>query len=218
MAAWCSSLALQMSLRLLPRGDTRWPLLREGLAADWGKRALTDQAGEALSLSEVLEGEKERFMRFLIARTRDPALSEDLFQDACAKALSLAEKQVENPVPYLFQMLANLVEDHRRSERAREARGRQWGDRGEGLEPQRADHLTPEHNALDRDMLARVLAEIEMLPERTRTIFLAYRVEGMSQKEIAAQEQLSLSAVEKHLQRAYRAVIAIREKLSAGLE
>ena len=175
----------------------------------------TDQAK---GLLEVLEQGSERFLRFLVARTRDPALAEDLLQEGRAKLLTLGKTQVEHPVPYIFQMLANLVEDHRRSERAREARGRAWGDRGEGLEPNRAEQITPEQTALDRDLLERTLAALDTLPEKTRAIFLAYRVEGISQKQIAADHDLSLSAIEKHLQRAYRAVIDIREQLGAGFD
>ncbi|MEM1052460.1 MAG: RNA polymerase sigma factor [Pseudomonadota bacterium] len=158
-------------------------------------------------------------MRFLIARTRDPDLAEDLLQDARTKLLvGSGDHQISNPVPYIFQMLANLVEDHRRSEHSRAQRGRDWGDRGEGLEPQRADHITPEQTAVDRDMLAKTIEALSELPDRTREIFLAYRIEGTSQKQIAADLGLSLSAVEKHLQRAYHAVIDIRQKLGAGLE
>ena len=176
-------------------------------------------SGDTLSLADVLEEEQGRFMRFLVARTRNPDLAEDLFQDARAKLLGPAvSKPVSNPIPYIFQMLANLVEDHRRSERARVQRGRDWGDRGEGLEPDRAGHVTPEQSAAGRDMLAKTMDALNELPDRTREIFLAYRVEGKSQKQIAAELGISLSAVEKHLQRAYRAVIDIRKKLDAGFE
>ena len=174
---------------------------------------------DAADLGSTLERGQDRFMRFLIARTRDPALAEDLLQDARLKIMRLpANDRVANPVPYIFQMLANLVEDHRRSERSRVARGRAWGDRGEGLEPGRADTITPEQTALDRDMLDKTLAALNALPDATREIFVAYRVEGRAQKQIATDHGLSLSAVEKHLQRAYKAVIAIREELDAGLE
>lgn len=177
----------------------------------------TGTIGEAGSLSAALEENRERLLRFLVARTRDPALAEDLMQEARLKLHSAkSQPAVENPVPYLFRMLENLVEDHRRSETSRTKRNRQWGDRGQGLEPQRAEHVTPEQWALDRDMLDKTLAALDTLPERTRAVFLAYRVEGNSQKDIAAAHSISLSAVEKHLQRAYRAVLEIRQQLDAG--
>ncbi|MEM7780704.1 MAG: RNA polymerase sigma factor [Pseudomonadota bacterium] len=170
-----------------------------------------------MTLSDLLERDATRFQRFLLARTRDPALAEDLMQEARLKLINQAPAgDIANPVPYIFQMLANMVEDHRRSERSREARGRAWGDRGEGLEPNRAEHITPEITALDRDMLEQTMAALDELPEKTRVILLAYRVEGKPQKQIAAENDLSLSSVEKHLQRGYRALVDIRNKLDAG--
>ncbi len=170
------------------------------------------------ALIDALEANHGRLLRFVVARTRDPELAEDIMQDARIKLMrSDTPPHVENPVSYLYRMLENLVEDHRRSEVSRSNRNRQWGDRGEGLEPQRADFVTPEQSALDRDMLAKVLEALDTLPERTRAVFLAYRVEGKSQKAIAAELEISLSAVEKHLQRAYKAVLEIRKKLDAGL-
>jgi RNA polymerase sigma factor (sigma-70 family) len=44
------------------------------------------------------------------------------------------------------------------------------------------------------------------LPERTRQILLAVRIEGASLKEAAARHGISTSAVEKHLSRALRAL------------
>jgi DNA-directed RNA polymerase specialized sigma24 family protein len=44
------------------------------------------------------------------------------------------------------------------------------------------------------------------------------RIDGTPQKEIAATLGLSLSAVEKHLQRAYRAILDIQHTTSADSE
>jgi len=170
-------------------------------------------------LVETLESNEGRLLRFLAARTRDPELAKDLLQDARVKLLSdTADRDVADPLSYLYRMLENLVRDHRRSETSRTQRNQAWGDRGEGAEPLRADPVTPEQRSLDRDYLERVLAELDTLPERTKTIFLAYRVDGTSQKEIASDQGISLSAVEKHLQRAYRLVADVRKKFDAGSE
>jgi DNA-directed RNA polymerase specialized sigma24 family protein len=59
---------------------------------------------------------------------------------------------------------------------------------------------------------------LDNLPERTAFAFRAVRIEGTPQKEIAAQMGISLSAVEKHLQRAYHAVIDVQQKLDAENE
>lgn len=171
------------------------------------------------SLADALEANHSRFSRFLVARTKQPELAEDLLQEARLKlAADETERSVADPISYLYRLLENMVRDHRRSENSRVQRNQAWGDRGEGVEPLRADPTTPEQQALDRDYLARVLAALETLPERTKVVFLAYRVEGVSQKQIAEDQGISLSAVEKHLQRAYRLVAEIRKKLDAGTD
>jgi RNA polymerase sigma-70 factor (ECF subfamily) len=176
----------------------------------------SDPLGNALS--EAMEANKEALVRFLAARTHDVILAEDLLQDARMKLIEKGGySDVAEPLPYIYTMLENMVRDHRRSEHARIRRNQDWGDRGDGIAPVRADPTTPERNVLDRDFLKHVLAALDTLPERTKTIFLAYRVEGESQKNIAASEGISLSAVEKHLQRAYRLIASIREKLDAGI-
>ena len=172
---------------------------------------------EVSVLERTLEENAPRLTRFLTARTRDAALAEDLLQQARVKLLEMkANPAPDDPLAYLYRLLENQVRDHRRSEGARDQRNRDWGEGGEGVTALRADPVTPEQNTLDRDYLARVLAARDTLPERTKTIFLAYRVEGHSQKDIADQQGISLSAVEKHLQRAYRLVADIRKKLDAG--
>lgn len=45
-------------------------------------------------------------------------------------------------------------------------------------------------------------AALALLPQRTREIFLAVRLEGQSLKQVAASHGISTSAVEKHITRA----------------
>ncbi len=170
-------------------------------------------------LAQTLEDNQSRLLRFLTARTRDASLAEDLLQEARIKLIEKAPgKHVADPLPYLYTMLENMVRDHSRSEASRKQRNLDWGDAGEGIAPIRADPDTPEQSALDRDYLTHVLAALDTLPERTKVIFLAFRVEGVGQREIAEQQGISLSAVEKHLQSAYRMIATLRKKLDAGID
>jgi len=59
-------------------------------------------------------------------------------------------------------------------------------------------------------ILQRVFDE---LPERTRTIFRRFRLDGEPQRQIAADLGISVSAIEKHLTRAYEAVAAAKLRL-----
>jgi RNA polymerase sigma-70 factor (ECF subfamily) len=69
---------------------------------------------------------------------------------------------------------------------------------------------SPERIAIDRNLLAQVDVTLREMPERTADIVRRYRLEGQSQKVIAEEIGISLSAVEKHLQRAYRVLLALR--------
>ncbi len=51
------------------------------------------------------------------------------------------------------------------------------------------------------------------MPERTRTIFRRFRIDGQQQSVIAAELGISVSAIEKHLARAYKEISAARLRL-----
>jgi RNA polymerase sigma-70 factor (ECF subfamily) len=55
---------------------------------------------------------------------------------------------------------------------------------------------------LGKERLVRATAVLLELPERTRVIFVLRRLEGMRFNDIAARLGISVSAVEKHMQRA----------------
>ena len=61
---------------------------------------------------------------------------------------------------------------------------------------------TAEAVVLARERVARLSVCLGRLSEKTRDIFLAHRVDGMSYQQIAQRHQLSISTVEKHVAKA----------------
>jgi len=152
--------------------------------------------------------------RFLLARGTGEADAEDLLQDLFLRIENSTTGPVRAPKAYLYQMLNNLAHTRRRTETRRQARDADWLEiRQAGGEadstPDQAEMLAA------RDELERVEARLAWLPERTAYIFRQYRIEGISQKDIAKELGISLSAVEKHLQRAYKEVLVIRGELES---
>ncbi|MEO9745881.1 sigma-70 family RNA polymerase sigma factor [Parasphingorhabdus sp.] len=169
-------------------------------------------------LSQVFEDNRSALLRFLTARTRDPSQAEDLLQDVWIKIDTHTQSgPIDNPLGYLFKMCENVVRDAKRSEVRKLARETLWSESQSDIFAQRGDQLTPEKIALERDQLKHALLELEKLPDRTRQIFIDFRLNEITQKEIAANLDISISAVEKHLQRAYRVVMDYRKKDDAGL-
>jgi RNA polymerase sigma factor (sigma-70 family) len=76
------------------------------------------------------------------------------------------------------------------------------------MEDPATESLDPARIVTGRDDLSSVIAALEALPERTRTIFVLYRLEAVDQDVIAKSYGISKSAVKKHMMRAMAALMA----------
>jgi RNA polymerase sigma-70 factor (ECF subfamily) len=163
-------------------------------------------------LKQLLFEMRGALLRMLSARGAAPDEAEDLLQELFVRLETQAIGPVGEPKAYLYRMADNLFLDRRRAETRRAAREQRWGEQDNELRP------TPERELIGRERLAMVSAALAALPERTVEIFRRFRLDGESQRAIGDSLGISLSAVEKHLQRAYRAVTDIRARLDAENE
>ena len=152
---------------------------------------------DATVLAELYHSDARALARAL-ARRREAGEAEDLVHDAFARLLRLPQgcAALEVPKTYLRRVAANLLRDRIRSD----------GRRRSSLHVVADDSTLPvfdPHGQLEsRDMLRRVEAAMQRLPDRTREVFVAHRVEGLSYSEIAARTGLSVKRVEKHMSKA----------------
>jgi RNA polymerase sigma factor (sigma-70 family) len=176
-------------------------------------RQLARSAGmKAEGLESVFLANRDALQRFLRARCGDPSDAEDYLQELWLK-LSKANGPIVEPLGYLYRMADNLVLDRRRSTQRRVRRDDAWGDLAGSGSNGVSDMPSPEREAIAKSQLAQVSRAFDALGERTTTIFKSYRMDGEGQRDIAERHGISLSTVEKHLQKAYRAVLQIRDKL-----
>jgi RNA polymerase sigma-70 factor (ECF subfamily) len=164
-------------------------------------------------LLQLLGEMRSELLRFMLVRQCPPAEVEDLLQDLYVKLASIRTGPVSAPRAYLYQMANNLLHDHRRGRRRRQERDDHWTRSRIGPDLEKDAEPSPEERAIARDELERVNEALATMPVRTAQILKMYRVDGLSQKAIANTLDLSLSAVEKHLQRAYRKLQLLREEL-----
>lgn len=135
-------------------------------------------------------------LRRMLTRRLSPDRAADLVQTTFLRVLGLGTarlSKLDQPQAYLTRVASNLMRDHAKSACRR----------SEAL------HVTVEacelstgdpHARLEaRDMLRRVDAALERLPERTREIFMAHRFEDLSYPQIAERMAVSIKTVEKHI-------------------
>lgn len=169
----------------------------------------------ASGLSAVLIANRGPFLRFLRARgAGDDA--EDILQELWLKVERLeAEGPIADPRAYLFRMADNLMHDRVRASLRRTNREQAWSETG--FDPHGQDETpSAERALLARQRLRRVELALATLGERTQAIFRRFRLEGVTQSRIAQEQGISVSAVEKHLQRAYRVVAALADEDDEG--
>jgi RNA polymerase sigma factor (sigma-70 family) len=154
------------------------------------------EPANALEADELNRRWRPALMAFFLRRVRNPSEAEDLVQEVFVRMLRRGESAVSDV--YIFQIAQNLLVDRIRKNRVRD-RYRE----GLSVEPGRDyDGFDPHRLAEGREQLALLTQAMGDLPERTRAIFILYRVENMSQDAIAAAFGISASAVKQHVARA----------------
>ena len=198
------------SLACLADSTIKWTdVVRATLSLHTG-RPKASLSGRTGGMRQLLVEMRDELKRFMLARQCDPAEVDDLLQDLFVKLSTGKTGPIGNPRAYLYQMANNLLLDRRRGRQRQARRDDSWARSQFGQDLLEDPSASPERVAIDRDLLAQVEAGLREMPERTADILRRYRLEGQSQKVIAEQIGISLSAVEKHLQRAYRVLLELR--------
>jgi RNA polymerase sigma-70 factor (ECF subfamily) len=164
----------------------------------------TEAGGEgarprAVSIEALTERYRPALLAFFRRRVNVPADAEDLVQEAFLRLAKPGRLQgIDNVESYVFQVATNLVRERARSRTARNADAEIILD----LDIEDDQVFSPARIVESRDTVSRVLMALKELPERTRTIFILQRFEGLTYAEIAVRLALSQSAVEKNMSRA----------------
>jgi len=152
-------------------------------------------------LTQLYQELRGELLRFLIARTGNPAEAEDLLQELWLRVRDAAPGPVANGRAYLYRAAQNLVLDRLREARRREARDRDWSDIQAETVP--GDRVDPQPQALDtliaREDVEALRAAIAHLPEGAGRAFRLHKLEGLPHAEVAARLGISRSGVEKHI-------------------
>lgn len=170
---------------------------------------MTDMASSrpAAWLTDLDRQYRVSLLAFFRRRSGNPAEAEDMVQEVFARIYATPGIERETAAAYIFRAAANLLHDRARRDGVRAAYRDGEIASGEGL----VEHRDPERVLAGQQALGAIRRALEGLPERTRVIFVLYRLEGMARKDIADSFGLSVSAVEKHIAKAMKALMHLRE-------
>jgi RNA polymerase sigma-70 factor (ECF subfamily) len=146
---------------------------------------------------------------FFVRRMHNHSEAEDLTQEVLMRVVERgAAIDERGPDAYVFQIAANLLRDRSRRLKVRAAYRSGFGM----IDADRVEELDPDRVVQARHTLDIILRALGELPDRTRNIFILFRLENMKQREIAAMLGLSVRTVEQHV---IRASVHLRQHLES---
>lgn len=153
---------------------------------------------------ELVQGLDARFRRpltsFFLRRVRDRAEAEDLTQQVFLRLIgSERTNELAHADRFVFTVAANLLKDRAKSAAHRLEVPSIDPELVEILSIEAREERSPERIAESRETLAEVFAILDELGERTKAIFVLFRLENMKQREIAELLGIGVSTVEKHV-------------------
>lgn len=153
---------------------------------------------QANTLIETLEAHKPGLLRFLQRRLGCEDAARDVYQGLSEHLVaSPVHADVVTPRAYLYRAAANAAHSYRRAAKTRSSH-----EAAAAVRRGEADMRDPERVALGRDALRVVQRALDELPVLTKRMFIAFRVHGETQRDIARRFGVSLSTVEKRIAKA----------------
>ena len=171
----------------------------DSLVADPVPAAQEHSLREPLCLETLYRNESPNLLRSLTRKTASREDAHDLLHEIFCRLARLGAAgpvPVDRPQAYLSRIAANLLRDRAK-----------YASRHMASSHVSADDDVPAANDQQRllesrDMLTRVEAAMLKLPPKTREIFVAHRIDGLSYAEIAERTGLSVKGVEKQMSKA----------------
>lgn len=152
--------------------------------------------GKYSVVSKIFLENQSAIKRFLARFLSGAHDIEDVAQEAYLRAFKAEKDQeVRSPKAFLFRIAKNIA----LNELAKKSRLLTDYIEDSGSSDVIGDETSPEQRAAEQQKLAVFCQAVAALPAQCRRAFLLRKVYGLSHKEIAAELNISVSTVEKHV-------------------
>lgn len=155
------------------------------------------------SLAELVLRYRRPLLAYFSRRVSSPAEAEDLVQDVFERVLrGFDASAIGNAEALLFRIAVNLLRDRARRLQRHGTELQLPADAIAEFADALTEDLSPERVVIGRRTLSEVQDALAELGERTRAMFLLYRLEHLKIREIAELYGVTVSAVEKQVSKA----------------
>ena len=169
------------------------------------------EAARQRQLEDLCRRFRPALVAYFLRRVPDPAEAEDLAHDVLLRLAAIPLEQLRSADAYVFQVAANLLKDRARRSKIRADYAATAMAAGNSSEQIETPGFDPERIEEARRALTALVTRLKELPERTREIFILYRIENVPRRDIARAYELSISTVEKEIARATAYLMVHRE-------
>ncbi|MFK0093611.1 RNA polymerase sigma factor [Pseudomonas sp. NPDC090592] len=158
-------------------------------------------------LLDALALHYDELVRYIRQRFRDRHFARDLVHDVYLQLLDKPpSRRISLPLAFLRKVTFNRAIDRVRAESLRAAHLA-----AASLDEPALDNWDGARELDFEQQLHALLALIEALPARQRQVFLLHRIHGMTQRDIAAELDISTNMVTQHFNRAMRTIASCWE-------
>lgn len=164
-----------------------------------------DAAARADAFARQAAAMRRPLSAYFYRRVRNPSEVEDLVQEVFLRlTVRGLPERADHASAYIFQIAASVLTDRHRRRTVRHA------DDHVSFDPETDGGVDfdPGRIYAGKQALSAATAALLTMPERTRSIFLLKRLDGLRHQTIAVQLGISVSAVEKHLVKAIEHLMA----------
>lgn len=169
-----------------------------------------EQSGLASpDLDKLYRAESPRLVRYFRRRLRENQDALDLVQEAFIRfAGAISGQTMRHPQAYLLGIARNLLLEHARRGKTRDAR----------LHVPIGEHLglaTPPEQSWRievEDVKLAYRRAVNELPALTREIFLLYRADGLNYREIGERLDMPIATVQRHFVKALAHIVSALEQ------
>lgn len=156
------------------------------------------------TLAQAVETYYGELVKHIRLHAGSVEVAEEVVQETWLRAVNTHIELPSNPKAYLYRMASNLLVDQFRQQQTAQKWQAQIVSPQEQEQCEQVARPSPAHSdvLIAKQQLAVLELAIAELPDKCREVFILYRKQGLTMREISQILGISIKTVEKHIAKA----------------